>query len=185
MSINIYNGWRWPVSEGLFPVLGLLKTACIKVITNHLKQTAVRMKITDNYSARLELADYLGKITQMARTLLERNSGDLNMVFFIREADSYYLMLPEDNRIDFTLVNKALAKYTFDYYDNRDKPKDISYNDWEARGEIWTKGWNSKSPRVEFPILTMSAPSMQIREILCPELFGKAVRKNYWTVPKE
>ena len=185
MSIKIYEGWRWPVTDGLFSVLELLQTACLETITKQLKRIVVRMEITDNKMARLELVDYLGKITQMARTSLSRVAGDMNMIFFIREADGYYLMMPEDNHYDFTLVKKALSKYQYDYYDNSDKPVGISDEGWGAREEVWTKGWKPKSPCVEFPILTMTAPSMQIREILCPELFVKVMPKNYWDVPKE
>jgi hypothetical protein len=185
MSIKIYEGWRWPVSEGLFPILNLLDMACKKTIENELKETAIRMKITDNSRARYETAHFLARVTQEARMTLRRLAGDMNMIFFIRETNGYYLMIPEDNRLDFRFVNKALAKYEYPYWDNSDMPEGMSEEDWKVRGEVWMRDWQPGTPSVMFSVLPITDPFMDICNILCPDESGKPVSDDYWQVEKD
>ena len=182
MSIKIYKGWRWPSSDGFFPVIKLLQDACKKTIENQLKKLVIEMDMVDNIKGRVETAYLLSETTKMARTTLVRTRGDMNMVFFIREAAGHYLMMPEDSRRDSTLVDTVLGKYYYGFWNNADKPKNISKKDWSARGEFWKKYWKPATPCVTFSALDAADPFIEIFDILCPDTFGKKIPKDYWTV---
>jgi len=187
MSIKIHEGWRWDQSKhGFWSVIGKIQNAAKKEIEKRLKRFVVASKIQKNPKARWEMAQILGQHTQQARFSLCRDMYDMNTVFFVRGAGDYALLMPCDSRRDYGFMKKIKELEDFKYYNNTDRPADITAKEWKSREKFWLKYWKPNLPAIEFSALDTMMPGKEILDIMCPDFMDKdGGPEGYWDIDKK
>ena len=183
MSTKIYNGWRWRKKHGLFPVLTKVKRLSEKVIIDEIREMAVRAglhKVTPY--ERFSIANLLAKHTQIVRDQV--SPWDYNRKFYIRDARSFYLMMPWHDREDYEYMKKITELEEFAYWNNTDMPEGMDRRRWEARRRFWTKYWfeaKSHSAVVTLSVIDEISPINFMFDALIPDAFGKKLPEDFWT----
>ncbi len=181
MSVKIYQAWRWPKELGVFAVTSKIEAAAKKEVEKRLRKLVRDAHIEDNRRARWEISAMLSSVTKLSTTSLRIDPYDMNIVFMVREAPQHYLCMPTNGRDRFEFMKSIEGVEEFGYWNNTDKPEEISQEDWDARGQFWDDYWKPEQPSIQFSALSILDPGMEITEMLVPDFFReKKLPANYW-----
>ena len=137
MSTKIYNAYRFPKTLGLFDVMNKVKEDGLKVVKHRMRH--YYDVIIEQGKTVEETHDIIIKLYKEAVVSTENNPFNFDMQIGIHEYKNYYYLIPygvvDYGRWDFLDTNPQLGE--FGYYDNTDKPQNISDEDWDERGRIW------------------------------------------------
>jgi len=184
MSVKIYSGWRWRKKHGMFQVMEKVQEAAKKAVMLDIREMIVRIGLHERTPGeRFEMASLLSRHTQQVS--IQIDPYDYNRVFYVRDAGSYYLMMPWHHRDKFDYLRKIPELEEYGYWNNTDKPKHISTRSWRARGRFWDRYWftGDKEP-VTTMVLHVIDPVEPIHffvEAVSPDAYGRKIPKNFWT----
>jgi len=191
MSTKIYEAYRIPLNKMgetlLFFKAQFMKSAIeeAKKLSTSLKEEYIQKGI-DSFKSEwtgtsLSDEDIKKRVRiALALSLLIRSSKRGTVICNI---DSFVKVFVDDKHAYFWAVGplerntsgiKNLPKYMKDYcyFNNTDKPEDISERKWAARAKKWNKFLSSGHPSLAYPVLTMKEPLETFDSIhhLCKEL---------------
>lgn len=152
MSIKIYNGYKlnkMSMSQLSHFIQTKLRPAMEEALIQKLEKTIDKVASWD-----MPVQKRLQKIYNETFDLKQKNSpyrGDttydfkLDVTFF--ESDKHTLMMVYTECFEYFDALKAMPEVEqYYYWNNTDKPDDISYEDWKARGKEWDSVLHSGIP---------------------------------------
>lgn len=148
MSTKIYTAYRFPKTLGLFDVMNKVKVDGLKVVKQRMRH--YYDVIIEQGKTVEETHDIIAKLYKEAVVSSESNPFNFDMCISVHEHEDYYYLIPygiiDYGRWDFLDNNTHLEE--FGYYDNTDKPENISVKEWNDRGRIWYEiddtGWQGQ-----------------------------------------
>ena len=184
MSVKIYNGWRWKKKHGMFQVMEKVQEAAKKAVMLDIREMVIRAGLHERTPGeRFELAHLLSRHTQQVS--IQIDPYDYNRVFYVRDAGSYYLMMPWHHRDKFDYLGQIPELEEYGYWNNTDMPDGMDTRRWRARGRFWDRYWftGDKKP-VTTMVLHVIDPVEPIHffvEAVSPDAYGRKIPKNFWT----
>jgi hypothetical protein len=145
MSTKIYNGWKLNVtSEELYPLLWKIKGEALKIIKNNLRDIYYLKPITTTagdhaLKVERELINNVNKdVSNMVRSPFDPDCNlciyPYNNEFYARSfCDRVSLIVK--NSLDFLEHMEEIEEFC--YYNNTDKPDNLSDKEWSNRECIW------------------------------------------------
>ncbi|MCK4526130.1 hypothetical protein KAW18_02065 [candidate division WOR-3 bacterium] len=122
---------------GLFDVMSKIKEDGLKVVKQQMRH--YYNVIIEQGKTVDETHDIIIKLYKDAVVSTEKNPFNFDMCVSIHEYEDYYYLIPygviEYDRWDFLDNNPQLEE--FGYYNNTDKPENVSDRDWDDRELIW------------------------------------------------
>lgn len=183
MSVKIYNGWRWKKKHGMFQVMEKVQEAGKKATMQDIREMVVRTGLHERTPGeRFEMASLLSRHTQQVSIHID--PYDYNRVFYVRDAGSYYLMMPWHHHDKFDYLKKIPELEEFGYWNNTDMPEGMDRRRWRARGRFWDRYWftGNRKP-VTTMVLHVIDPVEPIHffvEAVSPDAYGRKIPKNFW-----
>lgn len=137
MSTKIFNAYRFHKNLGLFDIMYKVKEDGLKIVKQRMRH--YYDVIMEQGKTVDETHEIITKLYKEAVVSLENNPFNFDMCIGIHEYEDYYYLIPygvvDYDRWDFLDNNPQLEE--FGYWDNTDKPEEISDGEWEERGRIW------------------------------------------------
>lgn len=156
MSTKIYTAYRLKNGKNLWKFIHKSKQQAKEGIEKILMDTYRRWlddqefleKIVKNYnpedytSLAFEMSDYLTRKYKEQVTSPLRTPFNMDVSYTVRESKGRYYIIPYcdgimRNTLDFLREHEDLEEYS--YWDNTDKPEEISQAKWNKRGDNWEK----------------------------------------------
>ena len=148
MSTKIYTAYRFPKSLDLFDVMNKVKDDGLRIVKQRMRY--YYEVIIEQGKTIDETHDIIIKLYKEAVVSSQNNPFNFDMCIGIHEHEDYYYLIPygiiDNDKWNFLDDNLQLEE--FGYYDNTDKPENISDDEWNERGRIWCEindaGWQKQ-----------------------------------------
>ncbi|MCK4258063.1 MAG: hypothetical protein KAX49_03745 [Halanaerobiales bacterium] len=145
MSTKIYTAYRFPKELGLFNVMSKIYEDGLEVVIQRMRKY-YNILIIEQGKTIDEAHEVIIKYYKEAVVSSERNPLNFDMKIGIHEYEEYYYIIPygEMDYEQWDFLDDNLQLEDFAYWNNTDKPKEITNDEWDERERIWNAMFDTK-----------------------------------------